>query len=483
MNPTRRAMPEAKTAYLRLDSRSPRFAEETDAATPVTLVPADGVEAALAALTPAQRRWAQASGFKGKLGRACFLPDAEGGVAAVLFGWGDEAKRRRARFALASLAASAPEGVYRLASSLSKEEAEEQALGWLLAKYAFDKYKSKDAPKAQLIAPEGVDSARLEAIADGAFLARDLVNIPAGDLGPQALHDAMIELAERHGAGVRAVVGDALLEENYPMIHAVGRAGPQPPRLLDMVWGDEAAPKVTLVGKGVCFDTGGLDLKTAAGMALMKKDMGGAANALALAHMIMARNLPVRLRVLIPAVENSVSANAFRPGDVLTARNGATVEIGNTDAEGRLVLADALVEAGSEAPDLMFDFATLTGAARVALGPDLPALFTDDDSLAGDLAKAAGAARDPLWRLPLWDAYDGDLDSQVADLNNAPGGGLAGAITAALFLRRFVKTRAWAHVDLFAWTPKAKPGRPVGGECQAARAVFALLENRYGDDR
>jgi len=472
-----------KDAYLRSDSRAPRFAAATEAATPVHLVEPSGLDAALDGLTPAQRAWAAANGFKGKAGQICLLPDAAGGVAAALFGWGDAAARAGARFALAKLAAAAPEGVYRLNSALPPAEAEEQALGWLLAQYAFDRYKTKDALKARLIVPDGVEAARLETIAEGAYLARDLVNIPAGDLGPEALHDAMIELAERHGAGLRAVVGDALLAENYPMIHAVGRAGPQPPRLLDMVWGDEAAPKVTLVGKGVCFDTGGLDLKPSASMLLMKKDMGGAANAMALAHMIMARRLPVRLRVLVPAVENSVSSQAFRPGDVLTARDGKTVEIGNTDAEGRLVLADALVEASSESPEFMFDFATLTGAARVALGPDLPALFTDDDDLAAELSAAAAAARDPLWRLPLWTAYDEDLDSPVADLNNAPGGGFAGAVTAALFLRRFVKAPRWAHVDLYAWTPKAKPGRPLGGECQAARAVFALLEHRYGDKK
>ncbi len=466
--------------YLRTGSRSPRFAVD-DGAAPVTLVERQRLDAALEVLTSSQRAWAKATGFKAKLGEICALPGEDGALARILFGWGDAKARKGGRFALARLAASAPEGVYRLETRLPNEDAGEQALGWLLAQYRFDKYKSKRASKAWLVAPEGIEAARIETIAQGVYMVRDLVNIPAGDLGPEALHDAMIELAERHGAGLRAVVGDDLLEQNYPMIHAVGRAGPQAPRLLDMVWGNEAAPKVTLVGKGVCFDTGGLDLKTAAGMALMKKDMGGAANILALAHMVMARKLPVRLRVLIPAVENSVSASAFRPGDVLTARDGTTVEIGNTDAEGRLVLADALVEGASESPELMFDFATLTGAARVALGPDVPPVFTDDDELAKEIADAADAARDPLWRLPLWDAYDADIDGRIADLNNAPGGGFAGAITAALFLRRFAKTRSWAHVDLFAWTPRAKPGRPVGGECQAARAIFALLENRYGD--
>lgn len=469
-------------SHLRAGDARPAFAAPGDAATPITLVKPEELEDALAPLASPQRAWVAATGFKAKLGQTCLLPDEAGGVARVLFGWGDAAALKKRRFALASFAASAPEGVYRLESELPKVVAEEQALGWLLAQYAFDKYKKKDAPKARLITPNGVEAGRIEAIAEGAYLARDLINTPAADMGPEALHDAMVELSDRHDAGLRAVVGEALLDENYPMIHVVGRAGPQAPRLLDMVWGPEGAPKITLVGKGVCFDTGGLDLKTASGMSLMKKDMGGAANMLALAHMVMARNLPVRLRVLIPAVENSVSANAFRPGDVLTARNGLTVEIGNTDAEGRLVLADALVDGDSENPELMFDFATLTGAARVALGPDIPPFFTDDEGLAEEIAVAAEAARDPLWRLPLWDAYDGDLDSRIADLNNAPGGGMAGAVTAALFLRRFVTTRRWAHVDLYGWTPKARPGRPVGGECQAARAIFALLEHRYGDE-
>ncbi len=475
-------MSNAETAtYFRPEASAPKFAPTVDAAIPISLVAKEDLKSALEALSPAQRAWAEATGFKAKLGQTCLLPDASGKIDAALFGWGDAAARAKTRFALARFAVAAPAGVYRLDAELESEEAEEQALGWLLAQYAFDKYKKKSAARAQLVALDSVDAARLEVIAEAVYLARDLVNIAAGDLGPEALQQAAVELADRHGAGHRAVIGDDLLAQNFPMIHAVGRAGPQAPRLLDLVWGDPDAPKVTLVGKGVCFDTGGLDLKPATGMALMKKDMGGAANILALAHMIMARELPVRLRVLIPAVENSVSSDAFRPGDVLTARDGQTVEIGNTDAEGRLVLADALVEAGAESPELLFDFATLTGAARVALGPDLPPYFTDDALLATEIEIAATSARDPLWRLPLWDPYDADVDGRVADINNAPAGGFGGAITAALFLRRFVTTKAWAHVDIYAWTPKAKPGRPVGGECQAARAIFALLENRYGD--
>lgn len=336
-------------------------------------------------------------------------------------------------------------------------------------------------PKRRGSSPPGVDAARLLTIAEGAYLARDLINTPANDMGPAALEQAARTLAARHGAEISVTAGDALLDANFPMIHAVGRAAAEAPRLIDLCWGDPAHPKVSLVGKGVCFDTGGLDLKPAAGMRLMKKDMGGAANVLALAHMVMARGLPVRLRVLIPAVENSVSASAFRPGDVLKSRLGLTVEIGNTDAEGRLVLADALALASEEDPALLIDLATLTGAARVATGLDLPPYFTDDSALAAALETAAATTRDPIWRLPLYDPYDEDLKSTIADIDNAPAGGFGGAITAALFLRRFVGDGiSWAHFDIHGFNNTAKPGRPKGGECMAARALFALLETRHG---
>jgi leucyl aminopeptidase len=314
------------------------------------------------------------------------------------------------------------------------------------------------------------------------WLARDLINTPANDLGPAELEDAVRALAQRHGVECRAIVGDDLLAANFPLIHAVGRAAARAPRLVDFSWGDPAHPRVTLVGKGVCFDTGGLDIKSDSGMLNMKKDMGGAACVLALAHMIMDARLKLRLRVLVPAVENSISGAAFRPLDIYASRKGATVEIGNTDAEGRLILADALALADEDKPELIVDMATLTGAARVALGPDLPPFYTTDDALAVDLARHAGAEHDPLWRMPLWRGYESMLDSKTADMNNVSTGGFAGSITAALFLNRFVTAaRAWLHLDIFAWTPSAKPGRPDGGECQAARALYALLKERYSE--
>ena len=330
--------------------------------------------------------------------------------------------------------------------------------------------------------PDGVDGADLSRIVEAVTLARDLVNTPANDLGPSELEAAARALAARHGASVRAIVGEALLAENFPLIHAVGRAAAREPRLIDLRWGDPAAPKVTLVGKGVTFDTGGLDIKPESGMLIMKKDMGGAAGVLALAHMAMDRGLKLRLRVLIPAVENAISGSAFRPLDVYGSRKGLTVEIGNTDAEGRLVLADALALADEEAPDLVIDLATLTGAARVALGPDLPPFYTDEDALAAELAACAAAENDPMWRMPLWQGYDVSmLESKVADVRNVGTGSFAGSVTAALFLKKFVAAaKRWTHIDVYAWTPAAKPARPEGGECQAARALYALLKARYG---
>jgi leucyl aminopeptidase len=317
-------------------------------------------------------------------------------------------------------------------------------------------------------------------MAEAAALARDLINTPSNDMGPEELAEAAQQLSKRFGASFNCIIGDDLVRQNFPLIHAVGMASTRAPRLIDMVWGDPAHPKVTLVGKGVCFDTGGLDLKPSSGMLIMKKDMGGAANVLALALMVMDAKLKVRLRVLIPAVENAVAGNAFRPLDIFPSRKGPTVEIGNTDAEGRLVLADALALADEEKPDLLIDLGTLTGAARVALGPELPPFYTDDESLAQDLAMSAKRENDPLWRLPLWPPYDSWLDSKVADTNNAPSGGFAGSIICALFLQRFVEAaKSWLHVDIYGWTPSAKPARPEGGECQAARAIYKLLSDRY----
>ncbi len=382
---------------------------------------------------------------------------------------------------LGAFARSAPAGQYRLDGDLSTSEAEQAALGWMLGRYRFERYKKRrETGEAELATPDGVDGTRLARIAEGVFLTRDLINTPANDLGPEALEAAARKLAERHGAEIEVTTGDALIEANLPLIHTVGRAGPQAPRLIDMRWGDESNPKVTLVGKGVCFDTGGLNLKPGNAMALMKKDMGGGATVLGLAHMIMGLGLPVRLRVLVPAVENSVSAPSMRPGDVLTSRKGLTVEVNNTDAEGRLVLADALALAAEENPALMVDMATLTGAARVALGPDLPPYYTDDENLAAELAEASAATADPIWRMPLWPPYEGDIQPDIADLDNAPKGGFAGSVTAALFLKRFAGDGPWAHFDIYGWNPKTRPGRPKGGECQAARAVLAVLARRYG---
>ena len=460
---------------------TPEFAEDPKNARIVRLIEEDAAEAALDAMLVAEAGWARMQGFAGKLGQSILLPDGQGGASAALFGWGDARSRRARRFAIADFAARAPEGDWRIEGDLSVEEAEEAALGWLLAAYRFDRYKAASPQKARLTPPKGINADRLIEIATGAYLARDLINTPTNDMGPEALESAARDLAKAHKAKITVIAGDDLLKQNFPMIHAVGRAAAEAPRLIDIAWGKKNAPIVTLVGKGVCFDTGGLDLKPASAMRLMKKDMGGAANVLALAHMVMAQKLPVRLRVLIPAVENSVSANAFRPGDVLTTRKGLTVEIGNTDAEGRLILADALTLASEEKPELMLDMATLTGAARVATGLDLPPFFTDDEALAADLTAASAQARDPLWRLPLYDPYDEDLNSPIADLDNAPPGGFGGAITAALFLRRFVGADIpWAHFDIHGFTNSAKPGRPKGGECMAARACFAMLEARYG---
>ncbi len=370
-----------------------------------------------------------------------------------------------------------PDGIYRFANE--PHDARLAALAIALGLYHFTRYRKAEARAIKLDLPQSLDRDNLVRIVEAVTLARDLINTPANDMGPAQLEQAARKLAARHSATIGATIGDELLAQNFPLIHAVGRAAAGAPRLIDLSWGDAAHPRVTLVGKGVCFDTGGLDIKSDTGMLNMKKDMGGAATALALAHMIMARGLKLRLRVLIPAVENAIAGASFRPRDVYTSRKGITVEIGNTDAEGRLILADALALADEDKPELIADFATLTGAARVALGPDVPAFFTDDDALAAELMRAAAAENDPLWRLPLWRPYETLLESKVADINNV-GGSHGGAITAALFMRRFVTLKSWLHVDLFAWTPAAKAGRPEGGECQAARALYALLAARYG---
>jgi leucyl aminopeptidase len=445
-------------------------------AVPITACRPAGLDQVLSELSPRQAAWAKANNFKAESGRALVCPDAQGGVEQVLFGLGSE--EASDPFLPGKLAKLLPPGRYSFAGGIADERL--AALGFMLEAYDFDRYRAAPAGSpASLAAPNGVDAQVLRATAAAVTMVRDLVNTPANDLGPAELEAAARSVAERHGAAFNVTVGEAL-KQGFPLIHAVGQASSRAPRLIDFTFGDAAQPKLTLVGKGVTFDTGGLDIKPSSNMLLMKKDMGGAANVLGLAAMIMEARLPVRLRVVIPTVDNAISGSAFRPGDILKSRKGLSVEIGNTDAEGRLILADALTLADEEAPDLLIDMATLTGAARVALGPDLPAFYTDDVRLADGLARHAVAENDPLWRLPLWRPYNALFESKIADLNNAGSSGFAGSITAALFLRRFVeRARSYTHFDIFAWTPMAKPGRPVGGEAQAIRALFALINERF----
>jgi leucyl aminopeptidase len=445
-------------------------------ATPLTLVTRDDLAGRLDAFGSAARRWAEATRFAGEAGKFLLLPGEGGALARVLVGWSPT----DSLWAIAALPGALPQGRYALDGVDDREAATRLALGWALGSYAFTRYRKREKDFAELVWPEAADRGTVERLAEGIALARDLINTPAEDLGPAELAAAAEEVAKAAGASCRIIVGDDLLAENYPTIHAVGRGSVRAPRLVDIAWGDPAAPKLTLVGKGVCFDTGGYDLKPSSGMRLMKKDMGGAATLLGLAQAIMTAKLPVRLRLLIPAVENSVSGNAFRPGDIIRTRQGTTAEVGNTDAEGRLILCDALTEACTEKPDLLIDMATLTGAARVALGPDLPALFANDDDVAVDLLRAGDAASDPLWRLPLWRPYRDMLKSPVADINNVSDGGFAGAITAALYLQEFVPAEIpWAHIDTFAWNQKTRAGRPEGGEALCLRALYAFIEGRF----
>jgi leucyl aminopeptidase len=446
------------------------------AAIPIWFVTAATYKDVRERLPAAARAFADAAGFEPKPGQYLALP-GEGGLGGILFGLenGDDAKDL---FLPGRLPQQLPAGVYRFAND--PHDTRLAALAFALGAYRFTRYHKSEGRKIALDLPQSLDREELERVVEAVTLVRDLVNTPANDMGPADLEEAARTLATKHGAVVKATIGDDLLAENFPLIHAVGRAAARPPRLIDLTWGEADHPRVTLVGKGVCFDSGGLDIKPESSMLNMKKDMGGAATALALAHMVMSRKLPLRLRVLIPAVENAISGAAFRPRDIYTSRKGITVEIGNTDAEGRLILADALTFADEDDPEFIFDFATLTGAARVALGPDVPPFFTDDDQLAEELMAHAASENDPLWRLPLWRPYDEMLESKVADINNVGSGGQAGAITAALFMRRFVSAKSWAHFDVFAWSPRSRPGRPEGGECQAARALYALLAARYG---
>ncbi|MBM1815777.1 leucyl aminopeptidase family protein [Pseudosulfitobacter pseudonitzschiae] len=447
----------------------------TDTAIPLIVVPEDTCADWLASLDAPAQAWAETTGFAGKIGQALVIPDMDGAVQLAAVGYGSAVDRARGRFHVAAALPKLPAGTYDLRGDLSASALDAEALGWLLASYRFDRYCAQSPARALLIAPEGVDSTRIEAIAAGEALTRDLINTPASDMGPPDLEAAAKQLAEDFGADMTVTVGDDLLTDNFPMIHAVGRAADRAPRLIDMTWGT-AGPKLTLVGKGVCFDTGGLNLKPGASMGLMKKDMGGAAAVLGLARMIMALKLPVQLRVLIPAVENSVAGNAFRPQDILTSRKGLTVEINNTDAEGRLVLADALALADEGKPDLIVSMATLTGAARVAVGPDLAPYYVDDLSLVTALEQAAEAVSDPVWRMPFHAPYEAMIEPGIADLDNAPKGGFAGSITAALFLRRFVTdTPRYMHFDIYGWQPSEAPARPKGGVGQGTRALLAAL--------
>jgi len=448
-------------------------------AIPITFATKSTWEAISAELPAQARQFASSNGFAAKPGACLTLPAADGQIARVLFGLEEATGKSRDLFRPGALPGLLPRGVYRFANAA--HDTRLAVLAFALGSYRFNRYRKADALDVRLVPPEGVDTADITRMAEAAWLARDLINTPSNDMGPEQLAVAAEQLAARFGASFSCIVGDDLVKQNFPLVYAVGMASTRAPRLIELVWGDPAHPKVTLVGKGVCFDTGGLDLKPSAGMLNMKKDMGGAANVLALAQMVMDAGLKLRLRVLIPAVENAVAGNAFRPLDVFASRKGLSVEIGNTDAEGRLVLADALALADEEKPDLLVDMGTLTGAARVALGPDLPPFYTNDETLALDVARCATEENDPLWRMPLWPPYDSWLDSKVASLNNAPSGTFAGSITCALFLQRFVEhAKSWLHLDIYGWTPQAKPARPEGGECQAARAIYKLLGERYG---
>lgn len=450
-------------------------ADTAEATIPIHAVTRANLSECLAEFPSETRGFVEQSGFEGAAGQQCLVPGPEG-LAAVLVGVN---ATDPSPFALGKLAQGLPAKAFHLGSGFP--DAATASLGWGLGAYRFRTYKTGTSERsASLKLASDVDQTAIEREVTAVALARDLVNLPANDLGPAELASAVRQAVAPFGATVSEIIGDDLVAQNFPLIHAVGHGSDREPRLIDMTWGNPDHPRVTLVGKGVVFDTGGLDIKPDTGMLLMKKDMGGAANALALAVMIMGAGLPVRLRLLIPAVENAISGRAFRPGDIFKSRKGLTVEIGNTDAEGRLILADALALADEEAPDLLVDLATLTGAARVALGPDIPPFYTHDDAFAEELQTTSFATSDPLWRMPLWKPYESGLESKIADTNNVASGGFAGSITAALFLAKFVSAaRTWVHLDIYAWTPVEKPGKPFGGEAQAIRALYRVIAKRY----
>jgi len=457
------------------------FTDDRDSI-PIHLVYEDEFDEWRGSQALAAQAWVAANSFKGERFKVVLIPGEQGALVGVAAGMGRKPVRDEFTcWSVAGLPDRVPDGSYHLARPLAPAAAAQFAFGWAYGQYRFERYRRAAPPRAlHLRLPPEVSATEIERLRAASALARDLVNTPASDLNPETLAAAASDLARRYDCRIRQVVGDALLTERFPAVHAVGRASAVAPRVVDFEWGDPTHPKVTLVGKGVCFDTGGLDIKPGASMLLMKKDMGGAAMSLALAQLIMDARLPVRLRVIIPAVENSIAANAFRPGDVLRTRKGLSVEVGNTDAEGRLILCDGLALADEEKPDLLIDMATLTGAARVALGPELPALFATDDAVAAELVRIGMAESDPLWHMPMWNGYDDELSSKIADLNNVASSGLSGAIFGALFLRRFVsEARVWLHIDLYAWNSKDRPGRPVGAEAQCIRALFAFLKVRY----
>lgn len=448
-------------------------------ATSIHLVQSDNLENWCAGTDDVTRNWLHAHDFKATAGSYLVVPDAGGGAACIVLG----VSAPVSLWDIAGLPKSLPDGTYKLVGDCDQEARDTCALGWLLGCYAYSNYKSDATPKTypRLVIPEGTDAATTQAFADATTLVRDLINAPPNELGPTALAAAAKALADQFGASFEETVGDDLLKNNFPAIHAVGRAAEDAPRLIEITWGSSDHPVVALVGKGVCFDSGGLDIKSAAGMKLMKKDMGGAAHVLGIAHCVMAMGLKVHLKVLVPAVENAIAGNAMRPSDIVPTRAGITVEIGNTDAEGRVILADALTRAGESNPEVVIDCATLTGAARVALGTELPALFCNDDKFADEILSAGQRATDPLWRMPLWPGYRKMIEGKVADITNSPDGGYAGAITAALFLERFApEGAAWAHTDIMAWNVSSKPGRPEGGEAMGMRAFVGALISRFG---
>jgi leucyl aminopeptidase len=452
------------------------FVDRSPSSLPIQIVGQSSWRKWLKEQSAARRGWLESTGVTGKAGDLAVLPGRDGKAAGAVL----VLSAKPNLWDFGSLATRLPAGTWRLASDTAPVSPTDAAVAIGLGTWRFERYRTnKGKAGARIVWPQGADKARATATIEAISLARDLITTPSSDMGPAELAAAAQDLAKAHKARIKVIVGDDLLKQNYPMVHAVGRASTRAPRLIDLTWGKESDPKVTLVGKGVCFDTGGLDLKAASGMLMMKKDMGGAATVMAVAAMVMSAKLPVRLRLLVPAVENSVSGNAFRPMDVVPTRKGITVEIGNTDAEGRLILCDALHEGASEKPTMMVDCATLTGAARVALGTDLPALFCNDDALAEDLIDAGRAVTDPMWRMPLFAGYRRLLESKVADINNAPGVAFGGAITAALYLKEFVPDDVpWAHFDMMAWNNSSRPGRPEGGEAQVARAIFAAIEKR-----